>query len=103
MVCTSLAESLSSRSELSDLRRRLRQRDEDVARLERRAEAVGRRCADVSEVVGRYFADCRRAAEAGCANCAIPAPAKITRSVGLMVRPVSFFLKKRLFGTLRSL
>ncbi len=75
-----MAESLSARSEVAQLRRRCDAYEEAVDRFKRKALALRKQNSDLAQVVKRYIVDCK---EADGRKTVLPF--KIQRSVGLNV------------------
>ena len=78
MVTTKIAESLTSRSTIGDLRRKCDAYEEDVEKWKRKTQMLQKMCQDLNTVMKRYIIDVQNKQDN-------PTPIKITRSVGLQV------------------
>ena len=78
MVTTKIAESLTSKSTIGDLRRKCDAYEEDVEKWKRKTQMLQKMCQDLNTVMKRYIIDVQNKQDN-------PTPIKITRSVGLQV------------------
>ena len=78
MVTTKIAESLTSKSTIGDLRRKCDAYEEDVEKWKRKTQMLQKMCQDLNTVMKRYVIDVQNKQDN-------PTPIKITRSVGLQV------------------
>jgi len=78
MVTTKIAESISARSTIGDLRRKCDKHEEDVEKWKRKTQMLQKMCSDLNTVMKRYILDVQNKQDN-------PTPIKITRSVGLQV------------------
>ena len=78
MVTNKIAESISARSTIGDLRRKCDKHEEDVEKWKRKTQMLQKMCSDLNTVMKRYILDVQNKQDN-------PTPIKITRSVGLQV------------------
>ena len=78
MVTNKIAESISARSTIGDLRRKCDKHEEDVKQWNLKTQMLQKVCSDLNTVMKRYILDVQNKQDN-------PTPIKITRSVGLQV------------------
>ncbi len=83
LVCDSLAQVLSAKSEVAHLRQRLETCEEAVERFAGKAHSLSKQNRGLMQVVRRYITDCIQAESKGSNKAVVPR--KITREVGLTV------------------
>ena len=94
MVTNKIAESISARSTIGDLRRKCDKHEEDVEKWKRKTQMLQKMCSDLNTVMKRYILDVQNKQDN-------PTPIKITRSVGLQVcyfKILSNFLKIKIIA-----
>ncbi len=84
-MCDAMAEVISARSEMAELRRKCDTYEDAVEKFRRKAVALRKQNSDLTAVVKRFIIDSKD----GEARNRAAVPMKITRSVGLTVNMVS--------------